>query len=67
KEVANQLLNNLRDLSWRNGLGFRQGGDGLIWTKALLSRAGKDAEAVSEKTDRLTLILIVQLLNEATR
>jgi hypothetical protein len=65
KDVVRQLQNNLRDLSWRNGIGFRQGGTGLTWTKALLTRAGRSADAVSDKTDKMTLILIVELLNEA--
>ena len=67
KDVVQQVQNNLRDLSWRNGIGFRQGGTGLKWTKALLTNDGKNANAVSDKTDNLTLILIVQLLNEAAR
>ena len=61
-ELAKQVSNNLRDLSWRNGIGFRSGGSGKDWAKALLKKAGKDEAAVSDKTDTATVILIVQLL-----
>ena len=61
-ELARQVSNNLRDLSWRNGIGFRQAGSGRDWAKALLTKAGHDANAVTNKTDTATVILIVQLL-----
>jgi hypothetical protein len=64
-DIVGQIHNNLRDLSWRNGIGFRNGGNGFTWTQALLTQAGKDAAAVNPKTDASTLILILQLLDEA--
>ncbi|MEM7390881.1 MAG: DUF2330 domain-containing protein [Verrucomicrobiota bacterium] len=62
KDIARQLANNLRDLSWRNGLGLRQSQSGLEWTRMLLQQAGLDPDAVSKKTAPETLILIVQLM-----
>lgn len=67
EDVVNQLNNNLRDLSWRNDIGFRNGGNGFSWTQALLTQAGRDAAAVNPKTDPNTLILILQLLDEASK
>jgi hypothetical protein len=66
-DIVRQIHNNLRDLSWRNGIGFRHGGNGFTWTQSLLLKAGKDGTAVSQKTDANTLILILQLLDEAAK
>jgi hypothetical protein len=66
EDIVGQILNNLRDLSWRTGLGFRRGGTGFTWAQSLLTQAGKDASAVNPKTDPNTLILILQLLDEAS-
>jgi hypothetical protein len=60
--LANQVSNNLRDLSWRNGIGFRQGGTGRDWAKAMLIRANRDDTAITKETDTATAILIIQLL-----
>ena len=45
-DLARQVSNNLRDLSWRNGIGFRQGGSGKDWARGVgkegRSRRGRD-------------------------
>jgi hypothetical protein len=64
-ELAKQVSNNLRDLSWRNGIGFRQGGSGIDWAKAFLKKAGRNDSAINAQTDTATVILIVQLLEFA--
>jgi hypothetical protein len=62
KDVARQLLNNLRDLSWRTGMGFQQQSSGYDWTVKLIGQAGFDANAVTKGTEKQALILILQLM-----
>jgi hypothetical protein len=62
QDVAKQLLNNLRDLSWRTGMGFQQQASGYDWTRKLIEQAGLDANAVCSKTEKQALILILQLM-----
>ncbi|MFP6905821.1 MAG: DUF2330 domain-containing protein [Verrucomicrobiota bacterium] len=63
KDIATQLQNNLRDLSWRNGVGFRQGGSGRDWARALLKKRSLDTSAINDQTPYQAVILIVQLLS----
>jgi HEAT repeat protein len=63
KDIATQLQNNLRDLSWRNGVGFRQGGSGRDWARALLKKRALDTSAINDQTPYQAVILIVQLLS----
>jgi hypothetical protein len=61
-DIAKQLLNNLRDLSWRTGMGFQQQASGFDWTRKLIEQAGLDPNAISAETEKETLILILQMM-----
>lgn len=63
-DIARQLNNNLRDLSWRNGIGLRHSGTAAEWTKALLQVDGSDHGAITNDTDRDTLLLVLQLMRQ---
>lgn len=61
-EIAKQLLNNLRDLSWRTGMGFQQQASGFDWTRKLVEQTGLDPNAISKDTEKETLILILEVM-----
>lgn len=61
-DVVAPLVNNLRDLSWRNGVGFQQLPKAHAWVQLLATKRGGHSRAVTESTAPETLFLILELL-----
>ena len=61
-DLTKQLANNLRDFSWRNGLGFQQHANGRDWARTMLQKQSRNMDAMNKNTDGMTVVLILQLL-----